>query len=429
MLGGVVIHSVSSLAEAVRVAEKLRASRMCDWFRGQARNWPLQSSFVRRDDAGREVARKRLARFHNWLRRVPQLTAIASDIDAVHAVAQHYGIPTNLVDFTTEPSVAAFFAVHDPPQSRNQGDASCIICLNTHELADVWEATRLTRPDWPEFVRVQPDIPELWRIQSQRGVFLSFPFDEGFERYIFDFDRICFPPDIGTDEVLRLIPTEDIYPSQKSELETLLDQYFMLEGMEEGQRALDSDSVLRVQIQPLPEGIEPECFGPRGLPEHDSWRPDRLTQWRAPTLERWVPISKAPLLQVAWPSGESGDAPARHEQLAEHLLGEIARAPDCRAGPVRWEHVGPSPVEAVESISRAMSLLWDGLRRWPFSNLDLAYGLATTAEFAHMVAAEPAAQYDSDLADALAACCLGTSRTIEVEIGMSDASYTTPPAR
>lgn len=422
-----VIHSVSGLAEAVQLAEGLQASRMCDWFRGQTRNWPLQSSFVRHDTAGQEVARERLARFHGWLQGVPELDAIAADTDATLAVAQHYGIPTNLVDFTTEPSVAAFFAAHDPPQRKKVGDVSCIICLNTQELAEVWEATRIARPDWPEFARIQLDIPELWRIQSQRGVFLHFPFDEGFERHVFNFDRICFPPDIGAEELSHLIPQEDIYPSQKSDLEILLDQYFMLERMKEGEAAIDYNVFRSVVIQPLPEGIEAECFGPAGLPEHDSWRPDRLASWRAPAPEHWVPISQAPLLRVVWPS--SDDAPTRREKLAEHLLGEVSRASGCRAGPVRWEHVGLAGIEDTEGISEALSLLWDGLRRWPFSDVDLAHGLATTAEFAYMVAAEPAAQHDSNIADSLAARCLGTPRAIEVEIGMVDGSYTRGYAR
>ena len=115
------IYSVSGLAEAVELAEELRASRMCDWFRGQTRNWPLQSSFVRRDNAGQEVARERLARFHGWLQGVPELDAIAANTDAVLAVAQHYGIPTNLVDFTTEPSVAAFFAGARSPATQGGG--------------------------------------------------------------------------------------------------------------------------------------------------------------------------------------------------------------------------------------------------------------------------------------------------------------------
>jgi hypothetical protein len=64
-----VIRRASGLAEAVELAEKLRATGTCDWFRGQTRNWPLQSSFVRRDADGQAVARQQLTRFQNWLQQ------------------------------------------------------------------------------------------------------------------------------------------------------------------------------------------------------------------------------------------------------------------------------------------------------------------------------------------------------------------------
>jgi len=101
--------------------------------------------------------------------------------------------PPNYVDFTTEPAVAAFFAAHDSAPNTSADDLSCIICVNTRELSRVSESVRTVRPEWPAFAEVHIDVPELWRIQSQHGVFLFYPFDEGFERNIFDFDRICFP--------------------------------------------------------------------------------------------------------------------------------------------------------------------------------------------------------------------------------------------
>jgi len=45
------IHQASSLAEAQQLAEHMRASGACNWFRGQTRNWPLQSSLSRRAEA------------------------------------------------------------------------------------------------------------------------------------------------------------------------------------------------------------------------------------------------------------------------------------------------------------------------------------------------------------------------------------------
>lgn len=415
------IHEASDLAEALRLAEGLRLSGAADWFRGQTRNWPLESSFGRRDADGQEVAKKRFARFHQWVTTTPQLEALAGNLDAIMAVAQHYGIPTTFVDFTTEPAVAAFFAAHDPPPFAT-GDVGCIICFSTEELASVWQAVRTTRPDAPEPERLRIDIPELWRIQSQRGVFLFYPFGPSFERNVFDFDRICFPANVPDAEAARLIAVEDIYPSQKSELEMLMDQYFMLEQMAAFTEAIHQEAFHVVNVESFPAGFAAECFGPAGLPEHDSWSSSHLAEWLRLAPETWVPISRAPVIHLKWP--EPGDPPTQRRLIARYLLDEIERIVDCRLGPLRWDVVGSNVDQYVEPISTAMTLLWDGLRRWPFTSADLAEGLATAAVFAQMVAVSTSARGNGEVAGDLAARCLGSDASIEVEIGMSDGSYT-----
>jgi hypothetical protein len=412
-----VIRRAGSLAGALELAEELRAAGACDWFRGQTRNWPLLSSFGRRDEAGQQEARERLGRFVAWLEEVPELAAIAADRDAALAVAQHYGIPTNLVDFTTEPAVAAFFAAHDPPAFRADEDTSCIVCLDTAELASLWETVGAARPELPEPAAIRVEIDELWRLQSQRGAFLFFPFDEGFERTLFAFDRIVFPP-ADDGELAGLIPVEDVYPTQKSELEILLDRYFMLERMREGDAAIDRDAFFVIDVG-LEDGIERECFGPAGLPVRDSWSGARLAAWETPAAERWTAVSEAPELRVAWPSGD--DPAGVRAALAERLAAALAAHLVWRAGPVRWEHAGDVPGGDLDRVSDAMSLLWDGLRRWPFADGDVATGLATAAVLAAMVAADPRAVLD---ADELATAALGPGAAIGVEIGMGDGSYT-----
>jgi hypothetical protein len=68
------------------------------------------------------------------VKSVSALQRIAGNDDAMLAIAQHYGLPTNLVDFTTNPRVAAFFATHEAPRPTAEKDSSCIICLDFEEL-------------------------------------------------------------------------------------------------------------------------------------------------------------------------------------------------------------------------------------------------------------------------------------------------------
>ena len=216
------LHNASSLETALQMAETMRATGGASWFRGQTRNWPLLSSFVRCNPSDQSDAFERISRFWEWLHTVPALEDLASDDDAARAVAQHYGLATNLVDFSTEPKVAAFFSAHMPPPPTEGDDTSCIICLNFDELKNLCDAMKEVRPEVTAVKAVTVEVLELWRIQAQYGVFLEYPFDANFERTAFNFDRIIFPTERDSDVLSKLIPEEDIYPTQKSDLEILL---------------------------------------------------------------------------------------------------------------------------------------------------------------------------------------------------------------
>ncbi|WP_328323938.1 FRG domain-containing protein [Kribbella sp. NBC_00382] len=420
------MHHTPNVAEAQQLAERMKASGECNWFRGQTRNWPVLSSLSRRDEAQHAEACDRMAAFDHWVDRNPDVRSMIRTRDDRIAVAQHYALPTNFVDFTTEPAVAAFFACHEPPLEWSSSDLSCIICVNTDDLRDVWETVRNAGVEIPPFEEIRVDVPELWRLQAQRGIFLYFPFDEGFERHVYDFDRICFPSPQPPAGCSVSIPEEDIYPTQQSQLEISLDQFFMLERLTEGHQAFEqmlSDGRLRKITKPsLPDGLDPDVFGPLGLPEHESWSPAALSGWSTPAPEAFVPISTAPELEVFVQADAMPNE--RRLRLAESLTQQIAGTTGCRAGPVRWHLSGEDFKEGSGRVSEAMSLTWDGLRRLPFGDDDLAHALAMAATFALAVHDDPQARSDPELAGRLAAVCLGASSVFETEIGMLDGSYT-----
>ncbi|MBZ0319149.1 MAG: FRG domain-containing protein [Anaerolineae bacterium] len=134
-------YKVNNVAEAVELAKKLKQEGLYDWFRGQKQNWRVKSSFARLDDKKRELATHKRRRFVQWIKMTPGLEHLTDTndpivVDSIIAIAQHYGIETNFVDFTSNPEIAGFFASHGE-LPKNEG-TSCIICLNTKEFSDFW---------------------------------------------------------------------------------------------------------------------------------------------------------------------------------------------------------------------------------------------------------------------------------------------------
>jgi len=62
-----------------------------------------------------------MEKFLGWTKATEGLEALASNDDAAIAVAQHYGFATHFIDFTTEPSVAGYFASEGIPQQNEIG--------------------------------------------------------------------------------------------------------------------------------------------------------------------------------------------------------------------------------------------------------------------------------------------------------------------
>ena len=88
--------------EALELARTLQRDGTHAFFRGQRRDWPLRPSLFRLTAASRELADQRFHRLYAWARATQGLEPIASE-DCLLAVAQHYGIPTPFLDFTTDP--------------------------------------------------------------------------------------------------------------------------------------------------------------------------------------------------------------------------------------------------------------------------------------------------------------------------------------
>lgn len=403
--------TVASVEEAVRAAEQLKSQGRANWFRGQAKNWPVRSSMVRLNSEDRDLALEKIARYEWWIKNTPGLENLAANIDAAVAVAQHYGIPTNFVDFTTHPEIAGFFASENA-NSGTAGDHGCIICLDVQDFKDFWQPFAERYPP-PEFLEIT--VPDLWRLEAQHGCFLFCPY--GDVEHIYDFDRILFP----NTHPLGGFRREDVYPERKSYLEILLDQYFMNERLLEGERAWKPEGIEQLVFETPASGCDPDVF-PNGIPEHPSWANDALRPWLELRAEPFNKVRTSVSCHISVPDPQ--DAPRLVREVSEQLQHDLFGSAGIRGKLVGWnvqlkaEYGLPSNFES--RLAPKLAQLWDGLRRLPYTDEDISIGIGQCVAFAVALGGN-FRNPDNHHWERAAHDCL--TKPVEIEFGADDGSY------
>lgn len=138
-------------------------------FRGQKQNWPLQSSIFRfKDDAERKEHWQRTLKFCEWMLNNSFLKPYHEQKfhdepqEKLLAIAQHYGYPTDLVDFTWDVRVAAYFATSGRIDESKPG---VIWVIEKEILEQIYESLKV--PGLTIF-----EINGLWRLENQKGLFI-----------------------------------------------------------------------------------------------------------------------------------------------------------------------------------------------------------------------------------------------------------------
>jgi FRG domain len=141
------VVEVSDVSTALALARQWQQQGRAEWFRGQVFPWALHSSLKRwtekmktEDTLDTEPA---LDGFYDWARKRPEIlkqvskSSLKQDpaesspdddlLSALTAIAQHFGVPTNYIDFSFSPEVAALFSRDRLRGSTYPSDTACIL--------------------------------------------------------------------------------------------------------------------------------------------------------------------------------------------------------------------------------------------------------------------------------------------------------------
>jgi len=165
-------------------------------FRGQHRyDWALQPTLDRLSTGAieEEVAKKQLRNFRLSVRgRVPDSSFVNTDEDDIWAMGQHHGLATPLLDWTSSPYVALFFAFMDEDSElwidedgEPTNHSRAVYILNKSFIEDLILETENNPVEigYPKIV--EPSTDDHGRIVNQAGLFTMAPYNETIESSLF----------------------------------------------------------------------------------------------------------------------------------------------------------------------------------------------------------------------------------------------------
>jgi FRG domain len=180
----IVISRASEVRKRIRLRQDALAhfTSFIDWvhehashrwvFRGQPNHWALKPTVGRSSAYKPEVERLLLDEFKRSALPHLDRNRLTNNWDWL-AVAQHHGLPTRLLDWTTNPLVACFFATSIPGKSKQDGEINAFqaseVGYYSPENPDEIDPFSITKPGF-----FKPSALAS-RIVSQRGLFSIQP--------------------------------------------------------------------------------------------------------------------------------------------------------------------------------------------------------------------------------------------------------------
>jgi len=354
------VYKVKNIEEAMQMANKFKSSGAYNLFRGQAQNWKLTSTRARLQETEEQDAKEKMQRFMNFLTSDPELLKYREDIDWTFAVAQHYGLPTPYIDFSTSVEVAAYFATNS--NANKQNVESVILCLSEVDFQEFiihnHEPFEKGGAEPPYVANV--DVENLWRLQAQYGTFLYTPTIQ--IENLYSVDKIIFPYTAPYQGILE----EDIYPKRKSELEIKLDRFFDSERNREGNKEfIDLFNTENSTVIDVSNCLNEKILKSPNL--HESWTEERINEWQYPLKEKWSPTSEEQVVFAIIPSYD--DPMDVINALWQQLKKLFSRDSFSKESILKFKITTEDPLKesVVVTMENKCSLIWNGTRNLPYT--------------------------------------------------------------
>ncbi|MDD5160498.1 MAG: FRG domain-containing protein [Sulfuricurvum sp.] len=359
---------VDNLEKALELAGHYKSSGKYDWFRGQTGLWPLIPSAARQ--SSREEFNKseeQLRRFDNWI----YANNISDDFDYIESIAQHYGLKTFFLDFSTNPKVAAYFASDNI--DHKSYEYSCIYCLNVQQFKDAIEMMEKYYPEIPSYPKLlEIEVDNLWRLESQAGKFMYQPLIN--LDFFHSLHRIVFKV---TENDSKLFDESYIYPKAKSALEERLDGFFL---NEKTKKNLDNMHCIVEKLKDTGVNFEvfnsdnelyiKEFVNEEKLLDYQ-WSQEDLEQWKNRTIEKFNDVYTKEKIVCKIDSFKNihENKIIVNKKIIELLNGNQS---------IRKKTINFSiddkenNNELIQKFEKFSNIIWNGMRKLPYENNEIA---------------------------------------------------------
>jgi hypothetical protein len=142
------------------------------YFRGQVRDWSLRPSLARESVTEQERAKE-----SECFEKLAEILPNVNDWERA-TIAQHYGVPTRLLDWSENPLVGIYFTLDDKNYDNEDGviwvfeDKTVVV----KKVASLRDGSGLRKLKYPRPYRAWQDLQlEIPRTKAQRGSVTSQP--------------------------------------------------------------------------------------------------------------------------------------------------------------------------------------------------------------------------------------------------------------